>query len=293
MQGMKLWLQTSSTLMCNGLAQLQLGQELHLPTESLNNSPGHHRHSQQAALEQPPPEWTPLTKTTPCPAPPQATSEAKQDVSWGTTEWGVPMEICHLMWVSCLLPRGKSSQSHCIHWHDCAPSSPADAPQGVQAVEVATSIHKSRTLLEGRGAKASWPRWFLTLRLTPAILRSRTTKQTVCFNRLGLDQTIQCYKAAWEHSPLPRDRGELRNIRYKTFKGYLIYSHFALRELEASQTSCSHQGSASTALLSKLWASGCQVLTSIVVREASVVTDSTKIFHFLYVIILKAILVSP
>lgn len=85
---MKLWLQTSSTLMCNGLAQLQLGQELHLPTESLNNSPGHHRHSQQAALEQPPPEWTPLTKTTPCPAPPQATSEAKQDVSWGTTEWG-------------------------------------------------------------------------------------------------------------------------------------------------------------------------------------------------------------
>lgn len=155
------------------------------------------------------------------------------------------------------------------------------------------ALTRAEHSLEGRGAKASWPRSFLTLRLTPAILRSRTTKQTVCFNRLGLDQTIQCYKAAWEHSPLPRDRGELRNIRYKTFKGYLIYSHFALHELEASQTSCSHQGSASTALLSKLWASDCQVLTSIVVREASVVTDSTKIFHFLYVIILKAILVSP
>lgn len=89
-----------------------------------------------------------------------------------------------------------------------------------------------------------------TLRLTPAILRSRMTNRQRVLIDLAQIRLSSVTKLHWEHSPLPRDRVELRNIRYKTFKSYLIYSHFALSELKASQTSCSHQGSASTALLS-------------------------------------------
>lgn len=60
-----------------------------------------------------------------------------------------------------------------------------------------------------------------------------------------------------------------------------MYNHFALHELEASQTLCSHQGSVSTALLGKHWSSGCQVLTSIAVHEAITVTDSSENFNLL------------
>lgn len=139
-----------------GWAQLQLGQELHLPTKSLNNFPGHHCHLQQAALGWPPPPCRPPTTPIPWPAPPQATSEAQQDVSWGTTEWGASMEICQLTWVS----QESRTVSHTAftdmsvlhlhllmhHW-------------GLRPRRWPPAPTRAEHSLEGRKAKASWFCW--------------------------------------------------------------------------------------------------------------------------------------
>lgn len=80
------------------------------------------------------------------------------------------------------------------------------------------------------GAKGQLVLLNLNLGSTCAAFGSRAANSSNgqrVFNSIGLDQAAQCYKATWEHSPLPRGGGELGNIHYKTFESSLIYDHFA------------------------------------------------------------------
>lgn len=146
------------------------------------------------------------------------------------------------------------------------------------AMEVAAMAESTGENSPG-GAKGPLVLLNLNLGSTCAAFGSNSGNGQGVFNSLGWDQAAPCYKAAWEHSPLPRGEGELGNIHYKTFKSSLIYDHFAPHELGTSQALCSHQGSVSAALLGEHCSSGCQVLTGIAVHGA--ITDSSENLHFL------------